>query len=131
MTIGRSLPTALLPVAWCAIALAVSVLISVRPLLWTPSLHDPSFYALMAGLHSLYVLGSISRALPWNARIEIAALRGPLTRFLQVQAVSQGIALAAWAVLDGTGPRYQALPLVAALLVAAIGGLLVRRARHP
>lgn len=85
-----------------------------------PSATDAVYYLLLAGLHLLHLLGSLARQLPWNGRIQVGVLAGPLRRYLLVQAVVQPVTASAL-VAFGSGPGGVAgLSLVAALLLCVL-----------
>jgi hypothetical protein len=100
--------------------------------LWrTPSVSDVVFYLLLAGVHLLHVLSCLARLLPWRGRIQAVALVRPLRRFVQVQAVSQIVAVGAMFTFAGARGSAAGLSILAAALlgvVAAVLALGVRRA---
>lgn len=162
-TIGRWIPTAVVPLAYGAVAAGLCALVIESPF-WlgmglllvvvnlvmptplitgslllllgvsqlsrAPSVADPTFYALLAGLHLLYMMGSLARVMPWIGRLELAALRRPCLRFLKVQMTSQGVAVTALFLFDGDGARYAGLSIVAAVWLALLGVLLATGVRR-
>jgi len=108
---------------WLLLALAASQLRR------TPSATDPTFYLLLAGVHLLHVLASLTRLLPWRGRLEVRALVGPLWRFAMVQMVSQAVAVGALLAFRGERGAWPGLPIVAAGLLAVVALALGRGVR--
>ena len=107
----------------------VPLVLGVAQLGRQPSPTDPTFYVLLAGVHLLHVLSCLSRLLPLNGRIEIAALAAPFRRFALVQAISQVFAFAALQMLNGTSGTAAGLPIAAAAVLGLIGLILTRGMR--
>jgi hypothetical protein len=55
----------------------------------------PELFAVMFGVHLVFVLSGLSGPLPWDGRIELSALAPPIRRLLIVQAFAQPLALLA------------------------------------
>ena len=99
--------------------------------LWrTPSATDGVFYMLLAGVHLLHVLGSFARLLPWNGRIQVAALVRPFQRFVLVQTVSQVAAFGALFTFTGRRGTASGLSILAAALLGVVAAVLARRVRR-
>jgi hypothetical protein len=101
--------------------------------LWrTPSAHDVTFYVLLASVHLLHVLGSYLRLFPRHARLQMAALVGPLRRYVLVQAVVQPLAVGVLSAFAGgaRGARgaggVPGLSIAAAAALAVVAALLAR-----
>ncbi|UNK72164.1 hypothetical protein [Microbacterium sp. H1-D42] len=92
---------------------------------------DPARTAVaIAAVHLLQVLGSLSLTIPLRARVALRALAPTGIRFVIVQAIAQGIALAV-----GMLPQVGALPLAVvggglAVLVLVAGGIHMLRMRR-
>lgn len=76
-------------------------------------------FALIAIVHAVAVLDSLTSGLPWVTRLQLAALRDPLRRFAGVQVAAQGLALLG-ALLTGADLTVTWLPVVAAMGLAAL-----------
>lgn len=99
--------------------------------LWrTPSATDVAFYVLLAGVHLLHVLGGIARLLPWNGRIQVAALVRPLRRFALIQAVSQVVAVGALMAFSGGRGTMSGLSILAAAMLGVVAVVLARGVRR-
>lgn len=114
------------PTWWLLLVLGLSQL-------WrTPSAHDVTFYVLLASVHLLHVLGSYLRLFPRHARLQMAALVGPLRRYVLVQAVVQPLAVGVLSAFAGgaRGVRgaggVPGLSIAAAAALAVVAALLAR-----
>lgn len=88
------------------------------------SASDATFYVLLAGVHLLHLLTSLARVLPDSGRLQLAALRRPLTRFVLIQAVVQTTA-ALTMLLFRNGPgTIRGLSIGSALALGAIAVVL-------
>lgn len=116
----------LVPRWWVIIMLALSQF-------WRePSATDVAFYVLLAGVHLLHVIGSLSREMPWHGRMQTIAFVRPLQRFMLVQAVVQAVAvgvLLAFGASRGTVPGLSILAAALLGLVAVVLGRGLRDAR--
>jgi hypothetical protein len=96
----------------------------------TPSATDGVFYALLAGVHLLHLLGGLTVLLPWDARIQVAALAGPLRRFVLVQAVAQPVAYGALVAFSTRGGTVPGLSILSAALLGVVAAVLAHRAHR-
>ncbi len=83
-------------------------------------------FALIALVHLVAVLHSVVSGLPWAARLQLRALRGPLARFAAAQSAAQALATVG-ALLTGAGVTVPWLPVVAAAGLAAVAVTLYLR----
>lgn len=94
-----------------------------------PSLHWQSF-VLLAGLHLLHVLGSLTAGIPWRSWVQLTVLRLPLLRFVAIQIPTQLLAGLTLAVLapNSHGHRpvsWAGFGLIGAVALAGLALLLV------
>lgn len=87
---------------------------------------------LLAGVHLLHILGSLTLLLPWSAWLEPAVLRRPLLRFAVIQVPAQIFAAAAMLLLapnsHGHWPvTIPAFAVIGALALVALALLLLWR----
>jgi hypothetical protein len=109
---------------WLLLVLALSQL-------WRePSLTDPAFYLLLAGVHLLHVLGGLAGLLPWMGRMQVGALVRPLQRFVLVQAAALAAAVCALLAFDGVPGTVRGLSILAAAVLGVVTAILARRLRQ-
>lgn len=120
---GTLLPT-LVPTWWLILLLGLS------PLGREPSVSDVTFYVLLAGVHLLHVLSSLTRLLPWDGRMQVDALAPSLRRFVFVQAVVQPVAAGALFAFGGQSGTVSWLSILAAAVLAFVAAMLARRERQ-
>lgn len=94
-----------------------------------PSVTDVAYYVLLAGVHLLHVLGSVTRLLPWDGRVQLVALTPSLRRFVFVQAVAQPVAVGALFVFGGESGTVTWLPIVAAAMLGVVAAVIARAMR--
>lgn len=87
------------PVAVVVLVLVVAGVQVLRPLAPVQA----GFFVALAGVHLLHVLTAVVRAVPWRARVQLAALGRPLGRWAVVQAGAQVVAVAL--LVSVPGPR--------------------------
>ncbi|GAA4267179.1 hypothetical protein [Frondihabitans peucedani] len=82
------------------------------------------FVILLAAVHLLLVVASLSAWLPLRARVQVALLRRPLVRYVVVQLIAQAVAFAVLTVVapqaDTSGPGLVWLGIVAAAAALAL-----------
>lgn len=83
-------------------------------------------FLLIALVHLVAVLDSVTSGLPLRARLQVAALRDPLRRYLGVQVAAQAIA-AVGALLSGAAITLAWIPVIAALGLAVFSWALDAR----
>lgn len=76
-------------------------------------------FALIATVHLVAVLHSVVAGLPWAARLQLRALRGPLSRFAAAQSAAQALATVG-ALVTGAAVTVPWLAVVAAGGLAAV-----------
>ena len=119
---GTTLAPDRVPAWWLLLLLALSQI-------WRePSVTDPTFYLLLAGVHLLHVLGGLARLLPWMGRLQLRALVSPLRRFVLVQTVSQAVAVGALLAFGGGPGSVTGLSILAAGALAIVAAVLARQA---
>jgi hypothetical protein len=94
-----------------------------------PSATDPSFYALLAGIPMLHLLGRVSRLISWRGRIELLALARPLKRYVTLQGVLQPVSFSVMRASADSRGTVIGLTLLAALILSGIAALLYARLR--
>lgn len=112
---------------WCVI-----ILLALSQLWREPSVTDPVFYLLLAGVHLLHVTGSLAALMPWRGRMQTVAFVRPLRRFVLVQIVVQATAVATLLSFGGGHGSVPGLSILAALVLGAMAaglGRALRRAR--
>jgi hypothetical protein len=114
----------LVPTWWLMLLLGLS------PLGRAPSVSDVTFSALLAGVHLLHVIGSLTRLLPWDGRMQVVALTPSLKRFVLVQAVVQPVAVAALFAFGGKSGTVPWLPILAAAVLGIAVAVLARGLRQ-
>lgn len=114
----------LMPTWWLILLLGLS------PLGREPSVSDVVFYLLLAGVHLLHVLGSLTRLLPWDGRMQVVALAPSLRRFVFVQAVVQPMAVAALFAFGGKSGTVPWLSILAAAVLGIVVTVLARGLRQ-
>lgn len=107
---------------WAAV---YSVTIGVLLLISGTEPFAPRVFALIGIVHLVVALHSVAAGLPWAARLQLRALRGPLSRFAAVQFAAQALALIG-ALLTGAAVTVPWLAVVAAAGLAAIAATLHR-----
>ena len=107
-------------------ALRLGAVTSARcePAFRDPSAHDWHFFVLLAGLHLLHVLATLTLAHPWRSWVQLAAIRPPLHRYLAVQVPVQIVALLTLALL-APGPDGSAHVTVPAVGIAGAAALVL------
>jgi len=131
---------------WLAVGIVLSVTAAWSPrylLAWALVLflaagqlaHHPGlswrFLVLLAGLHLLHVLGTLTLELPWRSWIQPAVFVRPVRRFLVIQVPTQLLAVVALLLLapshDGHRPVTVAeFAVVGAIALVGVGLLLLR-----
>lgn len=107
-------------------AWALMVLLAFAQLSHPPLLTDWRPYVLMAGLHLLHVLASMSLAVPLRGRIALSVLGRTLRRYLVIQLLAQGLLIIVLALLTPAGVHAVWLaPVGAAALVACAATLVL------
>lgn len=96
------------------------LMLSLSQLWRDPLATDVVYYLLLAGVHLLHVLSSLSRLLPWNGRMQVGTLARPLRRYLFVQAVVQPVAVGALIAFGRGSGGVTGLSIVAALLLCVV-----------
>jgi hypothetical protein len=83
------------------------------------------FFVLLAGLHLLHVLGTVTAGLPWRSWVQLTVFARPLLRFLAIQIPTQLLAGLALAVLapDSHGHRPVSWPGFGLIGAVALAGL--------
>lgn len=110
---------------WCVLFVLALSQLSREPLVT-----DVDFYLLLAGVHLLHIVGSVTREMPWRGRMQIVALKRPLQRFVLVQIVVQGVAVSALLVFGGGRGTVPGLSIVAAALLGIVAVVLGRGLRQ-
>lgn len=77
------------------------------------------FFALLAGIHALALLGSLAIALPGRGSIQLRVLGRPALRFAVVQVAVQAAAALTFGILGSGRPAIHGIPVLA--LIAACG----------
>ncbi len=95
-----------------------------------PSVTDVAYYVLLAGVHLLHVLGSLTRLLPWDGRVQVRAVAPSLRRFVFVQAAVQPAAVGALFVFGGGHGTVAWLSIVAAAVLVVVVAVLARGTRQ-
>ncbi len=106
------------------------LVLGLSPLGREPAVSDLAFYALLAGVHLLHVLGSLTRLLPWDGRMQVVALAPSLRRFVVVQAVVQPVGAGALFAFSGRPGTVTWLSIVAAAVLGVTAALLTRALRQ-
>ena len=104
----------------------VLLLLGVSQLWREPSVVDVAFHLLLAGLHLLYVVGSLAQQLPWHARVQRVAFARCIRRFVRVQAVTQAVAVGALVAFGGGRGAVPGLSIVAATALGLVAAVLAR-----
>lgn len=91
-----------------------------------PSVTDPTFYLLLAGVHLLHIIDSLCRQMPWNARVQTAAFVRPLQRFVSVQLLVQAVAVGALMAFSERRGTVPGLSILSVALLGVVGVVLVR-----
>lgn len=124
LAVAGTIAPNLVPTWWLVLLLGLSQL-------WRePSVTDFAYYALLAGVHLLHVLGGLARLLPWGGRLQVGALTLPLRRFVIVQAVAQPAAAGALFAFSGVRGTVAGLSIVAALMLAIVAVVFARGLRQ-
>lgn len=96
----------------------------------TPAFH-PGQFALIALVHLIFVLAGCAAGLPLRTRVELAALRSPLLRYLIIDVISQllllGAQLLRLARPGGDDPAVGAIVLGCAVVLAIAAWLILPR----
>jgi hypothetical protein len=120
--VGMTFPS-VVPGWWLLLVLGLSQL-------WrAPSVTDAVYYLLLAGVHLLHVLGSLTRMLPWNGRMQLIAFALPLRRFVLVQAVAQPVAAGALFAFGGGPGTVPGLSIFSAAVLGVTAVVLARGLR--
>jgi hypothetical protein len=110
----------IVPKPWLLLVLGVSQF-------WRePTATDVAFYLLLAGLHLLHILGSLTAQVPWRGRIQRAALLRPIRQFIAIQVVVQAVAVGALFTFDENVGTIPGLALLTAALLAVVALVLAR-----
>ena len=120
---GTVLPN-LVHKGWVILVLGVSQL-------WRePSVSDPTFYLLLAGVHLLYVISSLAAQVPWHGRMQTVAFVRPVQRFVLVQIVVQAVAVGALLAFGERRGTVPGLSIVAAVVLGVVAVVLARGLRR-
>ena len=95
-----------------------------------PSVIDAAYYVLIAGVHLLHVLGSLTRLLPWDGRMQVVVLAPSHRRFVLVQVVVQPVAFGALFAFGGDSWTITWLSIVAAAVLGIVAAVLFRGLRQ-
>jgi hypothetical protein len=124
LAVAGTLAPNLVPTWWLILPLGLSQF-------WRePSATDFVYYALLAGVHLLHLLGGLVRLLPWGGRMQLGALVRPMQRFGLVQVVAQGVAVGALLAFGGGRGRVPGLSILAAVLLVLLASVLARGIRR-
>jgi len=124
LAVAGTLVPHLVPTWWLMLLLGLS------PLGHEPSANDVAYYLLLAGVHLLYVIGSLTRLLPWDGRMQVVALAPPLRRFVFVQAVAQPVAVGALFAFGGGPGTVPGMSILAAAVLGLVAAVLTRGLRQ-
>lgn len=124
LAIAGTLMPSLVPTWWLMLLLGLSQLGR------EPSVSDVAYYVLLAGVHLLHVLGSLTRLLPWDGRMQLVALAPSLRRFVFVQAVAQPVAAGALFAFVGAPGTVPGLSILAAAVLCVTAAVLTRGLRQ-
>lgn len=124
LAIAGTLVPHLVPTWWLLLVLGLS------PLGREPSVSDVAYYVLLAGVHLLHVLGSLTRLLPWDGRMQVVVLAPSLRRFVFVQAGVQPVAVGALFVFSGESGTVPWLSILAAAVLVFVAAVLARGLRQ-
>lgn len=89
-------------------------------MLWHEQRLDWRLFVLLAGVHALHLLASQLLWLPWRSGVQASALRGPLLRFVVVQAATQLAALLVLVAAPAGAAPWSAVLVAAALVALAL-----------
>lgn len=123
LAIAGTLVPNLIPTWWLMLVLGLSQLGR------EPSVSDLAYYVLLAGVHLLHVLGSLTRLLPWDGRMQVVALAPSLRRFVFVQAIAQPVAVGALFAFVGAPGTVPGLSILAAAVLGIVAAILARGMR--
>lgn len=99
--------------------------------LWRePTATDITFYVLLSGVHFLHVVDSLTRQIPWHARMQWVAFVRPLQRFVVVQTVVQFVAAVALFSVGGERGTVPGLSIFAAVVLGVVALVLAFGLRH-
>ena len=121
---GSALAPTRVPAWWLVLALGLGSLGR------APSAPTFEVHGLLAGLPLLQVLGSLSRQLPWDARLQPGALARPLRRGLFVQLALQPVAALVLRDFSAAAGTVRGAALVAAAALGVMAIVLAWRARR-
>lgn len=129
-SIGAWVPTAIVHMAFTVVAAGVCLLVLDQRLFRrAATVADVSFYLLLAAVHLLHVLRSVAALLPWHGRMQVAALRRPLQRFVCVQAIVQPVAFSALFTFCGAQGTVRGLSIFSAAVLGVMAVVLARAMR--
>lgn len=123
IAIGAFAPTIGGP--WIAAAVLTAMLVAGEP-------HPARTALVIAAVHLLHVLGSLSLVVPLRARIALPTLRPTAVRFVVVQAAGQAAGLLASLLPQARSQPIAVLAAATAVLLVALAGrrMLRRQRRH-